>query len=378
VGLHVSLRSCVTGAWLRAVGGTTAALTRLANKRKPYVGRIAPIRRTKTPETRNPPMKAGRCPGKAGEYQGLSNLIFPENSIRRKPIFGLGGALSEIVRALRRDLIPNGEVMLAEQFAAAAAAARTTAAIDEIARLTWRAHAEGHIPDPEAGAISEALEARRAALVGKGPAKLPKPALGRPGGIRRLECREKMFGMGRPRALDRNAKIRIMHWARCLSRRTEKGRAYGAITAKALAVLEALLWAFHNAKSGLCFPSYGRIAEAAGCARSTVAEALKALEDAGVLSWVQRIKRVREPSPDLLGAYGWRWRVLRTSNSYAFSDPSPAGAHANSSKSEKETGTPNQEFFSPIRADRGEHVDNGLLSQGTFWRGEAQYAIVTS
>ena len=98
---------------------------------------------------------------------------------------------------------------------------------------------------------------------------------------RRSERREKMFGLGRPRALDRNAKVRIMHWARCLSRRTEKGRAYGVVTAKALAVLEALLWGFHNAKSGLCFPSYERIAEAAGCARSTVAEALKALEDAG-------------------------------------------------------------------------------------------------
>ena len=69
-----------------------------------------------------------------------------------------------------------------------------------------------------------------------------------------------MFGMGRPRALDRNAKTRIMHLARCLSRRTEKGRAYGQITAKALAVLEALLWAFHNARSGLCFPSYEKIA----------------------------------------------------------------------------------------------------------------------
>ena len=44
-----------------------------------------------------------------------------------------------------------------------------------------------------------------------------------------------MFGLGRPRALDRNAKTRIMHWARCLSRRTEKGSAYGEITAKALA-----------------------------------------------------------------------------------------------------------------------------------------------
>jgi DNA-binding transcriptional regulator YhcF (GntR family) len=56
-------------------------------------------------------------------------------------------------------------------------------------------------------------------------------------------------------------------------------------------VLEALLWAFHNAKSGRCFPSYKKIAEAARCARSTVAEAIKALEDAGVLSWVQRITR---------------------------------------------------------------------------------------
>jgi hypothetical protein len=26
-----------------------------------------------------------------------------------------------------------------------------------------------------------------------------------------------MFGVGRPRPLDRNAKVRIMHWTRCLS-----------------------------------------------------------------------------------------------------------------------------------------------------------------
>jgi hypothetical protein len=50
-----------------------------------------------------------------------------------------------------------------------------------------------------------------------------------------------MFGLGRPRALDRNAKVRIMDWGRCLSRRTEKGRAHGIVTAKALAVLETLL-----------------------------------------------------------------------------------------------------------------------------------------
>ena len=239
--------------------------------------------------------------------------------------------------------------MLAEQFHAAAAAARNTAAVDEIARLTWRAHAEGQLHDAEAEAISEAAQARRAVLAGESAQTQSKAVLGLPGGSARPR-REKMFGLGRPRALDRNAKVRIMHWARCLSRRTEKGRAYGVVTAKALAVLEALLWAFHNARSGLCFPSYEKIAEAAHCARSTVAEAVKALEDAGILSWVQRIKRVREQCADLLGDNGWRWRVLRTSNAYAFTDPSPAADRPNPSKSEKPTGTPNQDFSSSNRA----------------------------
>jgi hypothetical protein len=60
--------------------------------------------------------------------------------------------------------------MLADQFAAGAAA-RNTAAVDGIARLTWRAHAEGQIIDAEAEAISEALQSRRAALAtgGEGP-----------------------------------------------------------------------------------------------------------------------------------------------------------------------------------------------------------------
>ena len=132
-----------------------------------------------------------------------------------------------------------------------------------------------------------------------------------------------VFGDGRPRPLDRNAKARIMHLARALSRRTEPGKAYGQITAKALSVLEALLWSFHNARSGLCFPSYEKIAEAAGCARSTVAEAIKALEDAGILSWVNRLKRVAEASRDLFGHRIRKTRVIRTSNGYAFIDPQP-------------------------------------------------------
>ena len=152
--------------------------------------------------------------------------------------------------------------------------------------------------------------------------------------------REKLFGDGRPRALDRNAKVRIMTFARALTRRTEKGKAYGPITAKALAVLEALLWGFHNARSGLCFPSYETIAKRIGCARSTVGAAIKALEEAGILSWVNRITRIRERCADLFGHSGTRWRVIRISNAYHFADPKGAAFRGFSSKSDFPSGTP--------------------------------------
>ena len=159
--------------------------------------------------------------------------------------------------------------------------------------------------------------------------------------------REKVFGDGRSCKLDRNAKVRIMTRARALMRRTERGKHYGAITAKALAVLEALLWTFHNAQGGLCFPSYERIAEKAGCARSTVAEAIKALEDAGILSWVNRITRIRDRERDLFGQWATRWRVIRTSNAYLFHDPGAGRVHGQASKSESRSGLLNQELSIP-------------------------------
>ena len=81
--------------------------------------------------------------------------------------------------------------------------------------------------------------------------------------------------------LDRNAKARIMILARALTHRAEPGKHYGILTAKFIKALEALLWGFHNAATGRCFPSYERIAERADCARSTVYEAITALERAG-------------------------------------------------------------------------------------------------
>jgi hypothetical protein len=149
--------------------------------------------------------------------------------------------------------------------------------------------------------------------------------------------REKVFGPGRAIPLDRNAKARILAYARAWSRRNAKpGHRTGPVTRAFLDVLRALLWGFHNSRTGCCFPSYERIAERAECARSTVAEALKALEFAGMLTWQHRITRIREHCRDLFGHGGWRWRVIRTSNAYCFRDPA--------SKSENRTGTQNQEF----------------------------------
>ena len=156
--------------------------------------------------------------------------------------------------------------------------------------------------------------------------------------------RAKTFGYG-GRPLDREAKVRIMHRARALVHPTQKGMHYGALTAKFLSVVEAILWTFHNAKTGVCIPSLKRLAEAAKCNPDTAAEAIKALEAVGLLSWEHGIARVTERCVDLFGRLGRRERVVRTSNRYQLHDPQPAKRPESlprASKSELPSGTSNQ------------------------------------
>jgi predicted transcriptional regulator len=114
-----------------------------------------------------------------------------------------------------------------------------------------------------------------------------------------------------------------MHLAKALSRRTVAGRAWGVLSAKAVTVLEALLFGFHG-KGGLAYPSYESIAERAACARSTVAEAIKTLESCGIITWVNRLVRIREAG---------RTRLLRMSNGYSFIDPAPRASASLDQKS---------------------------------------------
>jgi Helix-turn-helix domain len=163
--------------------------------------------------------------------------------------------------------------------------------------------------------------------------------------------REKVFGPGRAVPLDRNAKVRIAAYARAWSARNRQPRQHrGPITRAFLDVLEALLWGFHNSRSGCCFPSYEAIAAKADCARSTVAEAIKALEWAGVLTWQNRITRILVRERDLFGKWASRWQVIRTSNAYVFSDPKPQFAGGFPCKSENPTETLDQEVLPLVSA----------------------------
>jgi hypothetical protein len=163
--------------------------------------------------------------------------------------------------------------------------------------------------------------------------------------------REKVFGPARGISLDRNAKVRVIVYAKAWSaKHKQPGQHRGPLTRATHEVLEALLWGFHNSKSGLCFPSYEAIALKAQCCRDTVYEAIKALEVAGVLTWVNRIVRERVREVDLFGQWASRWRIVRTSNAYVFRDPLPCSEGRSdrgfSSKSENPPGTPFQDSIS--------------------------------
>ena len=135
--------------------------------------------------------------------------------------------------------------------------------------------------------------------------------------------REKIFGAAPSHHLDGNAKARV--WAAAgayNSANRQPGQHQGPLTWATLRVLRALLWRFHSADGGgRCFPSYERIAAVARCARSSVAIAVRELEDAGILSWVNRIARIRRQERDLFGRLVSVLQVVRTSNGYRFTDP---------------------------------------------------------
>jgi hypothetical protein len=160
--------------------------------------------------------------------------------------------------------------------------------------------------------------------------------------------REKVFGPASGAPLDRNAKIRIETYARAwTARHRSPGQHKGPLTRATMEVLRSLLWGFHNSQDGRCFPSYKSIAAKAECCVDTVYQAIRALEGAGVMTWVNRLVRIQTRELDIFGEMAWRSRLIRTSNAYSFRDPEEkAQAHRpRPTESENPHRTPNQESF---------------------------------
>jgi hypothetical protein len=155
--------------------------------------------------------------------------------------------------------------------------------------------------------------------------------------------REKIFGPAPSRPLDGNAKARV--WAAAAAYNAQnrrQGQHQGPLTWATLRVLRTLLWRFHGADGGgRCFPSYEKIAAAAKCARSSVAVALRALEETGLLTWCNRIARIRRRERDLFGRWGTVWQVIRISNGYSFGDPLDREPGRKAYKSDNPTGPQN-------------------------------------
>jgi hypothetical protein len=108
--------------------------------------------------------------------------------------------------------------------------------------------------------------------------------------------RGSIFGPGRRRLLDRNARAR---WRYVINRHARAGR----ITAKGAWVLQALEQ--HLSREGRCDPSHARLAAEAEVGERTVERTLMRARALGLVDWDRRIDRV---------AGGWR--AEQTSNAY--------------------------------------------------------------
>jgi hypothetical protein len=168
--------------------------------------------------------------------------------------------------------------LLADQFHAAVAGARTLAEAEGVARLIGRAHAEGHLSDDDAQGLWEAAHARRTRIKAGRPAPLPSPPTGR----RRPA----------PRSPDRQASLarrRRVAASGCLPPGLASAFTQGEVAALAVIGRQCQ-------KSGACRLPIDAIAALAGVCRSTVQNAMR---QALALGLIERQERRRRGLPSL-------------------------------------------------------------------------------
>jgi hypothetical protein len=196
-----------------------------------------------------------------------------------------GEAVPETVRAPSAVITTEGERMLADQFQTAAAAAKNTHAVDELARLTWRAHGEGQIGDIDAAAIGEALQRRRASLA---MSAYPRPAMA--AHARRCE----------PRSPDRRASLERRR--RQAMSGIVPARLAAHFTPGELAVLSVI--GRQCQKRGACSLPIDALAALAGVCRTVVKNALRQARAVGLVLVKERRIPGRKSLTNVITAIG--------------------------------------------------------------------------
>ncbi len=165
--------------------------------------------------------------------------------------------------------------MLVDQFHRAAAGARTFPQLEEISRLVWRAHAEGQIPDVDATAVAEAVQARRGALASAGRLSQPKAVLG----LRRPAKR--------PRSPDRQASLERRR--RQAMSGIVPAKIAAAFTPGELAALSVI--GRQCQRGGVCVLPIDAVAALAGVSRTTVQNAMRQARRLGLIEVKERRRR---------------------------------------------------------------------------------------
>lgn len=186
----------------------------------------------------------------------------------------------------------RGSFMLAAQFAAAAASARTVAALDDVSRLAWRAHAEGHLDERGIAGLAEAAEARRAVLRSFGqpkPSQPPAPAA-KPS---RPISPDRAASLARRRRLAASGAL-PPQLAACFTQ--------GEVAALAVIAREVQ-------RRGGCELPLDAIAALAGVSRTTVQNAVRAALAIGALARQERRRRGRKSDTNIFAITDAGWRA---------------------------------------------------------------------
>ena len=155
------------------------------------------------------------------------------------------------------------------QFVAAAAAARRPIALDEIARLAWRALSEGVLAEADADAISRAVEARRRDLAGPkacGALSAPQPV----SGLRRPV---------RPVSPDRAASVARRRRMAASGQLPPQTAAQFTVAEQAVLAVVARI----ARRAEVVTEPIGKIAALAGVCRSSAKSAIRAAEKLGLI-----------------------------------------------------------------------------------------------